>query len=52
MLSLNTVRGNVEQGETGLAALPGREVEARSAIDQAIEYARAVGALVRSRDGR
>lgn len=45
MLSLNTVRGKVEQGETGLAALPGREAEARSAIDQAIEYARAVGAL-------
>lgn len=45
LLSLNTVRGRVEQGETGLAALPGREAEARSAIDQAIEYARAVGAL-------
>lgn len=45
MLSLNTVRGKVEQGETGLAALPGREAEARAAIDQAIDYARAVGAL-------
>ncbi|MET3615289.1 hydroxypyruvate isomerase [Rhizobium aquaticum] len=44
MLSLNTVRGDVEQGETGLAALPGRETEARSAIDQAVDYARAVGA--------
>lgn len=45
MLSLNTVRGKVEQGDTGLAALPGRETEARAAIDQAIGYARAVGAL-------
>lgn len=45
MLSLNTVRGKVEQGETGLAALPGRDAEARAAIDQAIDYARAVGAL-------
>ena len=37
MLSLNTVAGNI--GETGLAALPGREVEAKQAIDQAIKYA-------------
>lgn len=39
MLGLNTVRGNVEAGDNGLAAIPGREVEARKAIDQAIEYA-------------
>lgn len=44
LLSLNTVQGKVEQGDTGLAALPGRETEARAAIDQAIDYARAVGA--------
>lgn len=37
MLSLNTVAGN--KGETGLAALPGREIEAKQAIDQAINYA-------------
>jgi len=39
MLGLNTVRGNVAGGENGLAALPGREAEARAAIDQAIAYA-------------
>lgn len=42
MLGLNTVRGN--PGENGLAALPGREGEARAAIDQAIRYADAVDA--------
>lgn len=44
MLGLNTVRGHVEQGENGLSALPGREAEARAAIDQAIVYAREIGA--------
>jgi len=39
MLSLNTVRGDVAHGENGLAALPGREADARVAIDQAIDYA-------------
>lgn len=43
MLGLNTVRGNVEKGENGLCALVGREDEARAAIDQAIEYAVAIG---------
>ncbi|MEJ8562081.1 TIM barrel protein [Yoonia sp. GPGPB17] len=42
MLGLNTVRGQV--GENGLAALHGRETEARAAIDQAIAYADAVDA--------
>jgi hydroxypyruvate isomerase len=42
MLGLNTVRGNT--GENGLSALPGREAEARAAIDQAIDYADAIGA--------
>ncbi|MFT5111746.1 MAG: hydroxypyruvate isomerase [Parasphingorhabdus sp.] len=42
MLSLNTVRGNVSAGENGLSALPGREAEARKAIDQAIDYALAI----------
>lgn len=42
MLGLNTVRGR--PGENGLAALPGREAEARAAIDQAFDYGRAVGA--------
>ncbi len=41
MLGLNTLRGN--PGENGLAALPGREAEARAAIDQALDYAAAIG---------
>lgn len=42
MLGLNTVRGDVAAGDNGLAALPGREAEARAAIDQAIAYATAI----------
>ncbi|MEL6197222.1 MAG: TIM barrel protein, partial [Pseudomonadota bacterium] len=37
MLGLNTARGR--PGESGLAALPGREAEARAAVDQALDYA-------------
>ncbi|MBB6262638.1 hydroxypyruvate isomerase [Paenochrobactrum gallinarii] len=37
MLGLNTLRG--KKGESGLTALPGRQQEARAAIDQAIQYA-------------
>lgn len=44
MLGLNTARGDVASGENGLAALPGREADARAAIDQAISYARAIKA--------
>lgn len=44
MLGLNTVRGDVAAGENGLSALPGREAEARVAIDQALGYARAIDA--------
>lgn len=44
MLGLNTTRGRVETGDNGLAALPGREDEARRAIDQAIDYAAVIGA--------
>lgn len=40
MLGLNTRRGHA--GEQGLAALPGREAEARAAIDQALDYAAAI----------
>lgn len=39
MLGLNTRRGNVAGGENGLSALPGREGEARAAIDEALAYA-------------
>src|SRR5690606_17209941 len=42
MLGLNTDRGNLEAGENGLSALPGRQEEARKAIDQAINYAAAL----------
>lgn len=44
MLGINTVAGRLENGENGLAALSGREAEARAAIDQAIDYASAIGA--------
>jgi 2-dehydrotetronate isomerase len=44
VLGLNTVRGDVDNGEFGLAALPGREADARAAIDRAIPYAQAIGA--------
>lgn len=45
MLGLNTVPGNITAGDFGLAALPGREAEARAAILQAVEYGAAIGAL-------
>ena len=38
MLGLNTRRGNVELSENGLAALPGRQAQARAAIDEALAY--------------
>ena len=41
MLGLNTRRGNTAIGENGLCALPGRDAEARDAIDQALTYAKA-----------
>ncbi len=44
MLGLNTERGDVSAGEFGLSALPGREADARAAIDQALDYAGVVGA--------
>ena len=44
MLGLNTRRGNVSIGENGLAALPGRQADARSAIDEALAYAAAISA--------
>ena len=44
MLTVNTVRGNIDAGDFGLAALPDRVAEARDAIDQAVAYAEAIGA--------
>ncbi|MEN0041376.1 MAG: TIM barrel protein [Pseudomonadota bacterium] len=45
VMSINTERGDTSAGENGLAAVPGREREARESIDQAISYAAEVGAL-------
>lgn len=45
MLGLNTSRGDVSAGDNGISALPQRIAEARDAIDQAVSYAKAVGAL-------
>lgn len=44
MLGLNTRRGDVGAGDVGLSALPGRDSDARAAIDEAIAYATAIGA--------
>lgn len=44
VLGLNTSRGNLENGDFGLSALPGRERDARAAIDQALAYAETIGA--------
>ena len=44
MLGLNAPRGNVGTGENGLAALVGRETEARAGIDAALDYADAIDA--------
>ena len=44
MLGLNTARGDLAAGENGLSALPGRGDDARAAIDQALDYARAIDA--------
>ncbi len=42
MLGLNTRRGDVGAGDNGMSAIPGREAEAREAIDEAIAYATAI----------
>jgi hydroxypyruvate isomerase len=42
LIGLNTVRGG--DGMFGLSALPGREADARAAIDQAFDWAAALGA--------
>ena len=44
LLALNTVRGDLSRGEFGLSALPRREHDARTAIDDAITYAAQAGA--------
>ena len=42
MLGINTARGDAEKGEFGLSALPDRITDTRAAIDQSIDYARAI----------
>jgi hydroxypyruvate isomerase len=37
-LGLNTVRGDVQRGEFGLGALPGRESDFAASVDQAVAY--------------
>ncbi len=44
MLGLNTRPGNREAGDFGLSAVTGRAEEAQLLIDEAIEYAAAIGA--------
>lgn len=44
MLGLNTRRGDLDAGENGVAALPGRKDDARAVIDEAITYAVAIQA--------
>ena len=44
VVGINTRLGNVAAGEAGLACLPGREAEARETIDEAITYAKGIGA--------
>ncbi len=43
-ICINTRPGDMAAGDFGLAAVPGREAEARAAIDEAFDYARAIGA--------
>ena len=43
MLGLNTRRGDIDAGEFGRSAVPGRETDARADIDEAIAYASQIG---------
>ncbi len=44
MLALNTAPGNMDNGDFGLGAVPGREAEARQTFCRAVDYACAIGA--------
>jgi hydroxypyruvate isomerase len=46
LTGLNTAPGDTTKGEWGLAAIPGREREFEAHLDQALEYASALGASV------
>ena len=52
MLGLNTLRGDVDSGDNGLTALPGRRDEARMAIDGLVQEIAAAHVRQRTqRDG-
>jgi hydroxypyruvate isomerase len=44
LLGINTAPGNFAAGERGLGAVPGRERDFQSTLDQAVEYCRICGA--------
>jgi hydroxypyruvate isomerase len=44
LVLMNAPQGNMDAGERGLAALPGREREFEASIEEAVGYARTVGA--------
>ena len=44
LLGLNTRPGDMAKAEFGLSALPGEQIRAREAIDEAVDYADQVGA--------
>jgi hydroxypyruvate isomerase len=44
VIGINAPPGDMAAGDFGLAAIPGREAEARASIDQALRYAEAIGA--------
>src|SRR5690242_12623613 len=46
LTGLNTVPGDVQKGEWGMAGMPGREAEFTHDFDQALSYATALGASV------
>jgi hydroxypyruvate isomerase len=44
LVLMNAPQGDMEAGERGLAALPGREADFRATVAEAVDYARGVGA--------
>lgn len=44
MILINIDPGNADQGEAGLASLPGREADFRASFEQALNYAAGLGA--------
>ena len=44
IITINTPRGNLRKGDFGLAAIPGREIDARRNIETSLRYANRIGA--------